>query len=115
MKRKLLILVIIVYFLEENNIKYYYNMNSFDNIFDLSFNSLKTKKESFTVDVSSSLMDKMNVFFTPYKKVLTVLFVLLIIIYIFISSNLIGFSKINLYIHLIYSLVLIYVFLLLIT
>jgi hypothetical protein len=90
-------------------------MNSLTQLFDLSFNSSKTKKESFTVDVSSNFMDKMDTFFTPYKKALSALFVLLIIVYIFISSNLIGFSKMNVYIHLIYSLVLLYIFLLLIT
>ncbi len=75
----------------------------------------KDSKESFSLDISSNFIDKTNEFFTPYKTVLTILFVLLIIIYIMISSNMIGFSKMNFYIHLIYSLVLIYIFLLLIT
>jgi hypothetical protein len=86
------------------------------NLLDLSsnlLNSLNNKKESF--DISSNFIDNVNTFFTPYKLALAGLFIILIGIYIMISSNMIGFSKTNIYIHLIYSLILIYIFLLLIT
>jgi hypothetical protein len=131
MKKKLLILAIIVYFLEEYNLNYYYMYSLFDSSlnlldnkkesFDLSLNMLndmlinKQTKQQESFDISSNFLDKTDEFFTPYKKALTALFVLLIILYIIMSSNMMGFSKMNLYIHLIYSLVLIYIFLLLIT
>ncbi len=89
------------------------------NLFDSSLNFLnilkknESKKESF--DVSSNFIDRSASFFTPYKSVLTLLFILLIIIYILISSQMIGFSKMNVYFHLIYSLVLLFIFLLLVT
>jgi hypothetical protein len=115
MREKLLILVIIVYFLEENNII----INYMNTIFDISSNFLnnimqnQNNKETF--DISSNFIDKTNEFFTPYKKALTALFTLLIVLYILISSNMIGVTKLNVYFHLIYSLVLIYLFLLIVT